>query len=298
MKPKHFYIAIMAAVIIWAGNYTYFEAAQLEKPVFLDHYYEMDFDSARFLAFYFITNKFDDTEIQSVELDGVEAYNYNEPDRDSQEKVVQEFQHQNLKTILVYLPSVPAEKYKNGTWQFENITVHYENGSRQTVPIGMVKINAQPRTISTKAFEFKGSGSNQQRDVLKVRIIDNLSIKEISSPFLSLENDTKIKVHHIHKQSENIQNPLRILLKTEWNKVPGKDKNDVLYPMQMKKNEWLGLYVQKGKKEMAFQKYELKIEGTTEDGENVESFMYVQFSPYLSEKDVQSIIALKSRKTK
>ncbi|MFC7370297.1 hypothetical protein ACFQPF_01215 [Fictibacillus iocasae] len=291
-KPLHFYITIMAAVGIWAGNYAYFEAAQMNEPVFLDHYYETYSGEREYLTFYYLANKQDTSTINYVEFDGIALSGPEDPEVIAQNEVVDEFQHQYIRSITLRIPDPPREKVKNGVWQFNTMTVYFSDGRTQIAEIGLVKVSPFPKK---SPFEFPvGGGSNQNREGQEMLATENLQIDDITSTFPILDNLLQVKFHNGKRSEDNSYEDFSKTLNADWSKIPGTLTPELTYPVLIKRNDTISMFVRPEKKLNVYVQCAIHLKGTDERGETVHGQFRIQMTPELHAKDIQNIMAEKS----
>ncbi|HHW36445.1 MAG TPA: hypothetical protein GXX18_04015 [Bacillales bacterium] len=308
MREKIFWFGMIIVVISWVGNYLYFQSKQLERPIFLDHYYETYLQDENYLTFYYLTNKQDPSQVSYALIDGLEAYPVSnesmwhwQPNTPTFE---QEFFHQYLKSVRLQLPKydLPIEEGSDDVWTFEEITFAFSNGEMITTDIG--NMNVYGKFPNSDVFETRvGSGSNQHRSDKTMVAVQPVTVDAITIPFTEeISRDVRVKVNLDQEKLKKLEavrhggNPPDWFEKErdlDWEKVSGVSIDEDIFPFELKKDDWLKLSMKFNPNRKSFFEFGIEINGTTAKGERFMGKAPIIDHPYLTQQAVKEIIAEK-----
>lgn len=111
MKPRFFWIALILIGISWISNSIYAHSKQLDKPIFLDHYIDVELQDYIYITFYYLTNKNDSSVVSSVSTGELIGYPEDPYFTDEGIQNRQSFNNHVLRSVNVRFdleqPSVP-----------------------------------------------------------------------------------------------------------------------------------------------------------------------------------------------
>ncbi|MBD7968347.1 hypothetical protein [Paenibacillus gallinarum] len=195
-------------LILWAGNIGYYNRMQLKKPVFPTHYLTTTiFNGTNLMEIDFMENKGPGKKVQSILIEefNKESYSKNERGRYKYQLSYQ-MHFKFTEKDLEYLPDQSNELIVN------TITVNYDDGTSEQVPIGELIFRANPEKSQDLALIHGGSSSDGS----------GYEVFEMNSDAV-LE---KIELSHTDKLKDLFQ--LRVY---------GKPYDQVTYPKQIKKGD-------------------------------------------------------------
>jgi hypothetical protein len=308
LKEKHFLVVMVIVVISWISNYLYFQAKQLDQPIFLDHYYETYLQEENYLTFYYLINKQDSSEVTYALIDGLEAYpiSVEGPWNGSSNTRTfeQEFAHQYLKSVRLQLPKydLPIAEGSDDVWSFEEITFVFSNGEMVTSDIGSV--NVYGRLVHPDIFDTRiSSGSNQHRSDKSMVSTKPVIVEDITVPFSDeVSQDVLVKVNFEQEKLKELEplkhggNPpvwFEEESDLEWKKVSGVSINEDIFPFELKKDDWLKLSMKFNPNRKSYFEFGIEITGTTADVKKFMGKAPIIDHPYLTQQAVNEIIAEK-----
>ena len=313
LKEKFFWTSIGLIVASWIFNYSYYEAKQLDNPVFFDHFYEKLSEEEIRLTFYYLTNKSNSHRVTSVSVDGITTYpapaGVGFTMFDSGQPQVQyerQFRYYYLKAVTVILRAdqIPAEPEES--WSFDQVQISYEDGTEAAVDIGEVVI--YPRSQSEETLKTEGGASGRgHRMESRLRATEALTITDMDIPFPDvIGDDMMIKVDaDQERMSELIQSTggmftpdsYRDGLDQPWEDVPGTLANEDLWPVSLREGDWLRLLLKFDPEQQAYWQFGIKLRGETEAGEQFIRPVLINDQPALTEENIAEIIKEKGGST-
>lgn len=308
MKQYMLWIGIALFVISWIGNNVYFQAKQLDEPIFLQHYIarEMnDEEEELSLTLYYLTNKQEPLHVSYAEVDGVrlrpndERSNgwFNEWGEEQKINVVQELNHQYLMSANLQLPmdEIPFGK-KDHAWSFNHLTVHFTNGQQIKAHIGkaVIKIRNQEPSLLKETEE----GSSMSHFTVKTfKALRQITINSLAISIPKIADQVSIKVGMDDEKFKDLgmlaELPeVSVADNTDWENAYGVEV-DKMPPFILEEEDWLKIYVQYHPKQTSFFEFDITISGTTENGDDVELTTPITIHPELTDTDVTNIIKTK-----
>ena len=141
MNTRFFWIALSLIGISWIANSMYANSKQLDEPIFLDHYIEMQLQDTIHMTFYYLTNKHDMATVTSVSAS--EWLGHPRTHHFSSEQVQNEqiFNNHVLRRIDVMFDNVQLDSSNHPeNHSFTELDVDFSDGKRITTPIGIVHV--------------------------------------------------------------------------------------------------------------------------------------------------------------
>lgn len=308
MKEKIFWTGMVIVVISWVGNYLYFQSKQLERPIFLDHYYETYLQEENYLTFYYLSNKQDHSEVSYALIDGLETYPVSNDGpwnwSSNTPTFEQEFSHQYLKSVRLKLPKydLPIEEGTDEVWSFEEITFSFSNGEMVTADIG--NVNVYGTFPNSDIFETRvSSGSSQHRSDKTMVALRPVTVEAITIPFPEeISQDVLVKVNLNQEKLKKLEalrhggNPPSWFEEErdlDWEKVSGVSIDEGIFPFELQKDDWLKLAMKFNPNRKSYFEFGVEINGTTAEGERFVRKAPIIDHPYLTQQAVNEIIAEK-----
>ncbi|SEN63995.1 hypothetical protein SAMN05192533_11672 [Mesobacillus persicus] len=307
MNGKIFTAAIFIIVISWGMNYAYYHSKLLEKPIFLEHFYEAYIQDERQLTFYYLTNKQNAAEVSHVVIDGVEGVNVRNEHvgfwNDSGPRFNQEFRHHYLKSVTLEFrqDSMPLGEL-DSTFTFETMEVFFQDQSTVIAEIG--KVVFYPEDEYQRVFDSRmSSGSNQHRSEEALVANEPLSIDRITIPFADkLAGEVAVKVDLDQERLKEFD-----ALKTggdfpawfeetrnnEWEDTPGISIDEGIFPLRLDSNEWLSLNMYFNPERTSFFEFSIQMEGATDKGESFVHRSHIIDAPNLNQQKVDQLVDAK-----
>ncbi|CQR46805.1 hypothetical protein BN1058_01080 [Paraliobacillus sp. PM-2] len=300
MKEKILWAGLMLVILSWVGNYLYFESKQLERPIFLDHYYEAYMHDQEQLTFYYLTNKMDNYEVRSLSIDGVKLYPVSDHGftmwrtAPNTPQFEQEFSHQYLKSVTVELPkkSIPIEDGSKDRWSFEEVNATFSNGQSYTLDLGKVNVYEKV-TDYTVLNTHASSSSNQHTSEKSMLATKPITVEDINVPFPeNLSEDVYVKVD-VNQEKFNInqdENTPEWLKREKQNEMVGISIDEDIFPFHLNKNDRMQLSMQFNPYRKSYFEFSIKISGTSDEGEQFKSKAPIIDHPSLNQQDINEII--------
>lgn len=308
MREKIFWYGMIIVVFSWVGNYLYFQSKQLERAIFLDHYYETYLQEENYLTFYYLTNKKDQSEVNYALIDGLEAYPASNGGfwnwQSNTPTFEQEFSHQYLKSVRLQLPNydLPIKEGSDDVWTFEEVTFAFSNGEMVTTDIG--NVNVYGKLPNSDVFENRvSSSSNQHRSDDSMVAVKPVIVEAISIPFSEkISQDVLVKVNTDQEKLKELEainkggNPpdwVEEERDLDWENVSGVSIDEDIFPFELKKDDWLTLSMKFNPNRKSYFEFGVEINGKTAEGEPFMQKAFIIDHPYLTQQAVNEIIAEK-----
>lgn len=170
-------------------------AAKLEKPIFLDHVIHFDTEHANSLELYYITNKFDKSFIQQINLrtDSDNWFSRYSPDL----YVDQNLQPNNLRTFGPYVVrqesfSISELEMSDQPITITSIDVYFSNGQYVQASIGEIQLFEQLEQPDVLQW-LSSSGINHE-STTRFKVKEALTIEHVILPehvFFSITLNSK-----------------------------------------------------------------------------------------------------------
>lgn len=156
-KLRHVVTLLAALALLWAGNLWYFNANQLAKPIFLNHYYDLALynNSSPILEFYYLVNRAKPVDLFDFGIPGHPEIRFQVIHNEK----VETFSHQVLKKAQLKLID-PLPKLQPGTEiAFQEANAYFNDNTRLTAPIGQVYL-ASVSAPSGSPLRWSSTGSS------------------------------------------------------------------------------------------------------------------------------------------
>ena len=255
---------LFAALLLaaWGGNVWYYEAVQVEKPLFLKHYYEIPADLLSHQRLYYITDRHSRREPFQIRVND-EFMLYVEQVSTRSERGRLKLQE------AVVRPSSEAYLSMKEPLRFQQATVYYNDGTEDVVSLGEWIVHPNER----RAYEVESSFSMGSSDGTG------------SSGFTVLEDMTIASV--MHSFPDRMSDAIDIAvngrsLRDEWP-----------FPISLRKGDRLSVsytFRLPGDDERRFDAYQLIIKLLDEQGRTV-NVNYVNAQPRLYEGDLRDYVS-------
>ncbi|HWL24114.1 MAG TPA: hypothetical protein VNR38_10260 [Ureibacillus sp.] len=305
MKDRYLWIGLFIVVCSILGNSLYFQSKQLEQPIFLNHYYETYAQHESPLTFYYLSNISEPVEVSYVTIDGVtfqpSIHNVftmwtNDPYIPNYE---QKFTHHYLQSVTLQFPvqDIPYAG-KDGIWTFNEMRVTFTNGQTIDATIGEVKVI---NTLNdTDALVERRASTDNYNKSNYLSVLKPITINSITIPFS--EEVSKNVLTRIMLDPKVINNPptsqdFPFWYKDKFDIEPNENNvyvsNANLYPIHLERDDWIKLYTTFNPNHKSYFEFYIKLHGTTNDGETFEYNVLIGERVYLTQQDVNEIIAEK-----
>jgi hypothetical protein len=307
MKGKILCISISLIILSSIFNYTYYQSKQLVEPIFLKHFYETENYDENQLTFYYLANKQDLSNIDYVQIDGIQFYPYPQDefsiwsDNNPIPHHVQEFRHHYLRSVTIEFPknSVPIKDGSTKDWTFEKMEVGFNGSPPIIANIGKVKFS--PKTEHVNSLESRmSSSSNQHRSDHSFVATEPIIIEGIDIPFPELNKEIEIKVN-LDQEKLKVLEGLRSgkeipewfneSLQSVWENVEGLTINEEVFPFSLEQNDWIQISSYTNPAIISYHQFSLKVKGKTANGTDFTTRASISDQPYLDQNDVDKIIS-------
>lgn len=307
MWGKIFTAAIFIIVISWGINYAYYQSKLLEKPIFLEHFYEAYIQDERQLTFYYLTNKQNPVEVSHVVIDGVEGVNVRNDYvgfwNNSGPRFNQEFRHHYLKSVtLEFRQDFMPLSEPDSTFSFETMEVFFQNQSTLMADVGKVVFYRDDQYQGV--FDSRmSSSSNQHRSEEAMVSNEPLTIEKISIPFeKDLGDQVAVKVDFDQeklRQLESLKDGgdfpdwVEGNQNVDWEGVPGASIEADIFPLKLDANEWVRLNMYFNSERTSFFEFSIQMVGTTDTGESFVHRSPIIDAPNLNQQKVDQLVDAK-----
>ncbi|WP_053362923.1 hypothetical protein [Bacillus sp. FJAT-27251] len=309
MKEKFLWGGIAAIILSWALNYAYFQAQQLDEPIFLEHYYETYIENEGQLTFYYLTNKLNPHEVVSVSIDGLDGVGVYHGENDgffmweeqSELKFEQEYSHHYLKAVtLQFHKDILPLNDSRSTFSFERMDVFFDNGSSISAELGKVILHPFD-VLEQVAFDVRmSSGSDQHRSEAMVTK-EAVVIEDIVIPFGDdLAGQVFVKADIDQERLKELERVMQggdfpvwadEEMEAEWDRTTAISIDEGLLPLEMGANEWLNIKMFFNPERASYFEFSIKMEGLTASGIPFVHYVPVTDHPNLDQKAIDRIIA-------
>jgi len=287
VKKYWFWIVISTIIISWFGNTLYFKSKQLDAPIFLTHYINLNIEEeVTYLSLYYITNKTDFTELQQIQMEGLTLYPQNNGfffmNDQNQQQYHQEFTHHYLKkaTFEIHKDQFNAKQLKDGL-EVEKIEAVFSQSPSKSMPVGQIHMN--PNEVRNDLLRNdRSSGSSNGDFQSNHSASEALTITELILPFgKQLEKEYEIKLTHNHQSyfAGTFTNT------TVSNRYPVNKQ-----PIQMKENDTLLTKIQLNTKSNKVLNIQFILRGQSNSGKKFQTSINAYLEPYLTQSDINSYI--------
>ncbi|MFD2639195.1 hypothetical protein [Piscibacillus salipiscarius] len=301
MKLKFLLLGLLIIVLSSIGNSIYFNAQQLDQPLFLEHYYVHQVGETP-LKFYYIDNKFNQRKINYVTINGKTFHLQNNSfafQHPNKPRNITEYSHHALREIFIYF-NEPSVREIQLPFSFNDMTVHFNDGTSAKVDVGHVNVK-KPSQFEKKPHIYTsrhyGSGSDG-RAIESKQFHESAQIESLSIPLEEVKGDFEVKLNTAKgttKQewreeiNKSKNHPIEPLMKAEWSELPGGLFQDA-EPYKIEQGKQLYIYTQIDLDKTHMYLFRAQLNGTTDQGESFAIPLLLHEDPNLSSKDIQELI--------
>ncbi|SEA85314.1 hypothetical protein SAMN05421743_109112 [Thalassobacillus cyri] len=308
MKKKFLLVGMAIALLSWLGNSIYFSINQLETPIILKQYHEIEQGENTPLQVHYITNRHNPAEITSIELPGLFTYNaqnnysgtfYGGAENPGQ-SFLQQFRHHKLKAFSFEIDKNQLKEKldKNGKFEFQQATVFFSDGTSQQVVLGNISfIKVNPDDMFS---HMASSSSNQNEDGLLMKTEHAFTLQKLHYPFEDqLHEAFQVNIADDQKQLASLYTDMaaketpasglgeRVL--------EGTSITDYPLPVEFGKGDWLQISSRfdfEKEDPNRFHRYRFPIRaiGKTEDGKSTLTTSIARYEPILEQEDINELI--------
>ncbi|KIL34379.1 hypothetical protein SD71_20345 [Cohnella kolymensis] len=174
-KYWKWWLLTLAMALSWGGNLWVYESQKLEKPLFLNHYYELPASLLGHMRLYYIANSDSKREPYQFELPNGILLNVAATSTFSERGRLQ------LREAIVTAYPEMLQQIKEQL-AFEQVSVRYNDGLVETVPIGKVIVHPDEQKEITLASHLT-SGSNDGTGLSRYTVRHDVQIIKVSHSF-------------------------------------------------------------------------------------------------------------------
>lgn len=288
MKNNWFWGVLIVIILSWIGNIIYFEVHQLDEPVVLDAYIDIQSTKHTTFSLFYLTNSSEVVELETLIAAG---YTYDNDQNFfpwfgdiSAQSYRQQFTHQFLKQASFTFDERSLEQVIKG-FQAEDLYARFTNG--QVVPVQLEKLNFQTPASETNFLSSKvdfGSSQGVQGSVLEAT--EDVRMDAIVLPESLLNQvDLKVQISDSSSASANVEK----IMSKNWEEIDAPLYTDVEWPIHLKKGDSVELIFQ-------VQYSNIYIDfvhdwtGKTDTGKTFTYSLPLQIEPILASQDVKGIV--------
>lgn len=309
MKKSMFLTGMALILISFGVNLIYYVLHQLDEPIVLKHYYELDYREEIPVEIFYVTNRYEPVNIQMIDIPGMNTLPGNTGgfyfhQDTAHQNIKNEYRHQVLKSYSFIIDGQNLFKENNDPIAIDEVRIHFSDGTVKTADIGQLIIYKDHQEVRPLNQQMSGS-SNRNLDWNIYVANKPVTIEKINYSFRNiLDEDFKIKLSWNQKQLQSYYDDLmnnrrhsdRDLVK-EWDETPGVNLNDERFPVQLDEGEWLGVYSAFEPEEishnaLSYFQVHVKMSGVTEDGESFQNWMRINLNPYISQKQMDHLVQM------
>lgn len=270
MKWQTLIIALILILVSWSASLWYNHSAQLEEPIFLDHYYD---GSGGNFELKYLVNKQDPQQVQSIVFsDGTMVRaDYPTPgplhpgNPETGRNVLSRSTHYWLVSAIFDYPDLAREQVDHEG----EATIHFTNGESARAEIGTVHVKEQ----GSASGILQGNGTSSQsggRSAQSFVVEENIKIEEVSFPFPETADDFLVKFYTASKEMTSSEQsfPSWVTedLGREWEDAPGVSIEDLSFPLEMERDSVIKFTIQHNPESLKYYQFGLTIKGTTAGG--------------------------------
>lgn len=289
MKKNWFFGILIIILISWIVNIIYFELHQLEEPIVLDSYIDIQSAENTTLSLYYLTNSSEVVELESLIAAG---YTYSNEQNffpwfgdATAQSYRQEFTHQYLKQASFTFDEESLKQLVKG-FQTNELYARFTNG--QVVSVQLEKLNFKTRLIESNFISSKAAfGSNQGIQGNLLEAAETVKMDAIVLPN-SLKNQVELKVLSLSDNSSS-EAKVEKLVGKDWEDIEAPLSNEIEWPLEIQKGDSVGLIFQI----MDGDSYVDIVNdwsGITESGRTFTHTFPLLIEPHLSNQDVVDIV--------
>ncbi|MFK7691225.1 hypothetical protein [Paenibacillus sp. HJGM_3] len=143
----------VALVTSWVGNLWYYHAQELEKPLFLRHYYEIRASSLERISFYYLSNKDMNQKPAQIMLPDNTLLNVMHVEQRAERGRLQ------LNEAIATVVKTTGNS-QTASITANQMTVFYNHGLIDTVPIGTILVHPLSDQRNDYPLQMQGSGGS------------------------------------------------------------------------------------------------------------------------------------------
>lgn len=261
MKNHWPWIFLLLLIAAWGGNLWYYESEKLEKPLYLEHYYEIPLDLMSHLRFYYITDRGSERDPYQLRLNDDVILNVEHVNTRSERGRLQ------LREVIVTPSSDQIRKIKNPL-RFEQATVYYNDGLIDIVSLGEIIVHPNPQREYEMEFSY-GKSSSDGTGSSEYTLQEEITITSVSHSFPEMLSDSIEIV--VNGKSYRTTSAFPMTL------YKGEHLN-ISYTFQLPNNDVRHFYV-----------YQLMITPKDEQGRSI-SVQFINEQPRLYEEHLRSYV--------
>jgi hypothetical protein len=293
MSLKKLIIAMTTVVLIFFGNIIYYFMQQIEGPIFLNHYYEYQFQQDEFtqVDLFYVTNK--NQELLHIDVPGVEY---------SSIKFISDYQilkHYQVKKVSLELN---VEDLKEDI-AFSNIHARFSDSDYQQYDIGEIRLRPSSYGKKEQPFTWVSSGSSSDHTSYSIfDIKEDSNLIEVQIPFQNLLQDQlqlmlDVNGEEVKVFKEKFQSDLDRDYEIDTDKMfeqSGVEVSSVTYPMPIEKNDSLKVsssfrFNEGSIHRTSIFQFEYRLLFEYEDGSKWFAKDFLHYQPYFSSSDIKRI---------
>lgn len=285
MKKNWFWGILIVIILSWIGNIVYFEVHQLDEPIVLDTYIDIQSSDYTNFSLFYLTNSSEVVELEALIAGG---YTYNNEQNFfpwfgdvSAQSYKQQFTHQFLKEAYFTFDEQSLNGLVKG-FQDNDLYARFTNG--QVVPIELKKLNVRTSASENNFLSSKVtfvSTQGVQGNLLEVT--ENVEMDQIVLPD-SILNQVELKVLLLSDSTE-----FHKLTNKDWEDIEAPLYNHMKWPLEIQKGNSVGLFL----KIQDSNTYVYMMNDWSGITESKEIFTYTSpllIEPHLSNQDVVNIV--------
>ena len=290
---KNWFWRIISVILLcWTVNIFYYQSKQLEEPIILDTYIDMPSSEHTSFKLFYLTNKNDVIELDSLQINGYTYSNENSwfPwfGELSAQAYRQEFSHHFLKEASFTLTEEGLGNVNEGV-QTNNIFAHFTNG--QIIPVKVDKLALTPIEEEVSIFSSPSSFStNNHVEAVLLKVEEPVSMNPIELPDLVQQHkDLKVMVW---KDSKGVSTAFSELANTSWDQLDAPLYTEVTWPLQIEPVDSVALFfhTKESLNEIKFISALQPWTGKTLDGKVVSHDIYIKNEPWLTQEQVNALL--------
>lgn len=271
-------VGIILLLLSWAGNTVYFASQRLDEPIVLQHFYELPLSDDYYFEIHYITNKNNPADLTFVEFPELEELDFQHLiRRHGQVWDKQNFSHHSIKSIGFYIHAEDIVTDKHDDIVITEMRTFMPSGEAKTYSIGEIKLYSDERGL----FEMHSSGgSNDHTGFDMVRATESLTVDELKMPFL-----------------DKLENGIQLWMNKEELLIKDTQIDSEFFPKVLKEGDLIELehrfrFTEVDPNRLHHYYIAPTLVGETVDGKEFEHPLSIQYSPYISKKELKEIIEL------
>lgn len=298
MNKKVFIIGVSIILFLFIGNIIYFNKYRLNKPIFMNHYYEISMydDDVNFNLYYLVNN--DETlDVNYIEIPEFDDFSVGV----NNSSIVQErYTYHKLKAISIRIEKEALDDILKNKDKliFDKIIAHLRNGNIEETNIGQVciyKINNKLNPDEYLDFQMAGA-SNQGNQVTTFQVKKPFQLKNIDfnlknnlegflDIYLSKSSSSEVELKNRHSDISSEGNDI---FSTNGNKL-----QDMKFPLKFKKGDHIKIINKFNKKKKLAENYYIltpKLIMENEEGIKLVKKIHMHSNPYFDNSDIKKYV--------